>query len=138
MRFTDRGIQAIKPGRKRFELWEDGRTGLGLRVSPAGRKSWLYMYRFGGKPRRMRLRRRRFWRSRFGRAALDLDKRSAGDAANSLLAVLAIDFVLAVEAVRRFGTGLQAPIFDPVVTPTAPPVLTAFDQLQRLSHLPQT
>ena len=53
MRFTDRGIQAIKPGSERFEVWEDGRTGLGLRVSPAGRKTWLYMYRFGGKPRRM-------------------------------------------------------------------------------------
>ena len=53
MRFTDRGIQAIKPRSERFEVWEDGRTGLGLRVSPAGRKSWLYMYRHGGKPRRM-------------------------------------------------------------------------------------
>ena len=55
MRFTDRGIQALKPRSERYEIWEDGRTGLGLRVSPAGRKSWLYMYRFDRKPRRMTL-----------------------------------------------------------------------------------
>ncbi len=34
---------------------EDGRTGLGCRISPKGRKSWVYMYRFGGKARRMGL-----------------------------------------------------------------------------------
>jgi integrase len=55
MRLTDRGIAALKPKADRYEIWEDGRTGLGIRVSPAGRKSWVYMYRFGGKPRRMTL-----------------------------------------------------------------------------------
>ena len=55
MRFTDRGVISLKPQRERFEVWEDGRTGLGLRISPAGRKSWLYMYRYGGKARRMTL-----------------------------------------------------------------------------------
>ncbi|MCZ6858995.1 MAG: integrase arm-type DNA-binding domain-containing protein, partial [Alphaproteobacteria bacterium] len=53
MRFTDRGIAAIKPKAERYEVWEDGRTGLGVRVSPKGRKSWVYMYRFNGKARRM-------------------------------------------------------------------------------------
>ncbi len=55
MRFTDRSIAAIKRKSERYEVWEDGRTGLGVRVSPAGRKSFIYMYRFDGKPRRMTL-----------------------------------------------------------------------------------
>ena len=55
MKFTDRGIAALKPGIERHERWEDGRTGFGMRLSPRGRKSWLYMYRFNGKARRMTL-----------------------------------------------------------------------------------
>ncbi len=55
MRFTDRSIAALKPKAKLYEVWEDGRTGLGVRVSPKGRKSWNYMYRFNGKARRMTL-----------------------------------------------------------------------------------
>ena len=55
MRFTDRSIAALKLKAERYEVWEDGRTGLGVRVSPAGRKSWIYMYRFEGKARRMTL-----------------------------------------------------------------------------------
>lgn len=53
MRFTDRGIAALKAKAERHEVWEDGRTGLGLRISPAGRKTWIYLYRFQGRPRRM-------------------------------------------------------------------------------------
>jgi integrase len=55
MRFTDKNVAALKPRAHRYEVWEDGRSGYGLRVSPAGRKSWVYMYRFGGKARRMTL-----------------------------------------------------------------------------------
>ena len=55
MRFTDRTIAALKPKTERYEKWEGGRTGFGVRVSPKGRKSWIYMYRFGGKARRMGL-----------------------------------------------------------------------------------
>ena len=55
MRFTDRAIAALKPKAKIYEVWEDGRTGLGVRMSPKGRKSWNYMYRFNGKARRMTL-----------------------------------------------------------------------------------
>ena len=53
MKFTDRSIATFKPKAERYEVWEDGRTGLGVRVSPKGRKSWVYLYRFGGKVRRM-------------------------------------------------------------------------------------
>lgn len=55
MRLTDRGIAGLKPKSERYEAWEDGRTGLGVRVSNRGRKSWVFMYRFNGKPRRMTL-----------------------------------------------------------------------------------
>ena len=53
MRFTDRSIASLKPKAARYEAWEDGRTGFGVRVAPIGRKSWVYMYRFDGKARRM-------------------------------------------------------------------------------------
>ena len=55
MRFTDRSLKALKPQAERYEKWEDGQTGLGIRVSPKGRKSWIFMYRFNGKARRMGL-----------------------------------------------------------------------------------
>ncbi len=53
MRFTDRSIAALKPKTERFEKWEPGSTGLGVRVSPTNRKSWVYLYRFEGRPRRL-------------------------------------------------------------------------------------
>ena len=55
MRLTDRSIKALTAKPERYEVWEDGRTGLGIRVSPKGRKSWIYMYRFERRPRRMTL-----------------------------------------------------------------------------------
>jgi integrase len=55
MRFTDRTVRTLKAKTERYEAWEDGRTGLGVRVSTVGRKSWIYMYRFDGNPRRMTL-----------------------------------------------------------------------------------
>jgi integrase len=55
VRFTDKGVAGLKPEAQRYEVWEDGRTGFGVRVAPTGRKSWLFMYRFGGKARRMTL-----------------------------------------------------------------------------------
>ena len=55
MRFTDRGIATLKPKAARYEVWEVGRTGFGVRVAPSGRRSWVFMYRFNGKARRMTL-----------------------------------------------------------------------------------
>ncbi len=55
MKFTDKSVAALKAKPERFEVWENGKTGLGVRVSPKGRKSWVYLYRFEGKPRRMTL-----------------------------------------------------------------------------------
>ena len=55
MRLTDKGVAALRARADRHEVCEDGRTGFGVRVAPSGRKSWLFMYRFAGKARRMTL-----------------------------------------------------------------------------------
>ena len=44
MRMTDVGIRKLKPKAQRYDVWEDGRTGLGLRVSLSGRNFFVYMY----------------------------------------------------------------------------------------------
>lgn len=49
MRFTDRGVKALKPRDPRYEVFEDGRKGLGLRISPRGGKFWVFVYRRNGK-----------------------------------------------------------------------------------------
>jgi integrase len=54
MKFTDRRIKNLKPGAERYIEWEE-KTGLGIRVSPKGRKTWVFMYRFEGRPRMMSL-----------------------------------------------------------------------------------
>lgn len=52
-RFTDKSIQALKPKAARFEVWEGG--GFGVRISPRGGKSWIFVYHFDSRPRRMTL-----------------------------------------------------------------------------------
>jgi len=51
MKLTDRQIKNLKPKSERYEVWE-GR-GFGIRVFPSGIKSWVYMYRFDGKAKRI-------------------------------------------------------------------------------------
>jgi integrase len=51
MKLTDRQIKNLKPKLERYEAWE-GR-GFGIRVFPSGIKSWVYMYRFDGKAKRI-------------------------------------------------------------------------------------
>ena len=53
MKFTDSKIRSLKAPKTRQIIWEDGETTMGLRVSPAGRKSFIYMYRFSGRARMM-------------------------------------------------------------------------------------
>jgi len=50
-RFTDKSIAALRPTTERYEVWEGG--GFGVRVSPRGIKSWVWVYHFNGRPRRM-------------------------------------------------------------------------------------
>lgn len=53
MPFTDKQVAAFKPKATRYEIKEPGRTGLGLRVTPKGAKTWTFVYRFEGDQRRM-------------------------------------------------------------------------------------
>ena len=53
MKFTDAKIRALKPKSSRYEIWEGGRNGFGIRISPHGRKSWVFMYWFEGAQKRM-------------------------------------------------------------------------------------
>jgi integrase/uncharacterized protein with GYD domain len=51
VRLTDSRVKTIKPKESRFIEWEEGETGLGVRVFPSGVKSFIFMYRFKGKAR---------------------------------------------------------------------------------------
>jgi|APSaa5957512535_1039671.scaffolds.fasta_scaffold15235_1 integrase len=55
MAFTDSKIKNLKPQSKRRIAWEDGGTCLGLRITPTGKKSFVYMYRYDSRPRMMTL-----------------------------------------------------------------------------------
>jgi len=52
-KLTDRALKLLKPRSERFEVWDSSTSGFGVRVSPAGRKSFIYLYRFEGLARRM-------------------------------------------------------------------------------------
>ena len=55
MKFTDASIKALKPISERYEKWETNGKGFGIRVSPASRKTFIFMFRFDGTARRMTL-----------------------------------------------------------------------------------
>jgi len=57
VRFTDRGLKAIKPppAPKQVDYFDDALPGFGLRVSYNGRKSWIVLYRCNGVKGRLTL-----------------------------------------------------------------------------------
>jgi hypothetical protein len=57
MRFTDRGLKALKPPPrpKQFDYFDESLPGFGLRVSYNGRKSWIVLYRCNGVKGRLTL-----------------------------------------------------------------------------------
>lgn len=52
-KFTDSYLKGLKPKDDRYEVQDSATTGLRIRISPSGKKSWVYVYRQGGKLRRM-------------------------------------------------------------------------------------
>lgn len=55
-RLTDIAVRNLKPVQGRqYEVWDSNISGLGLRVSPKGSKSWVLVYRIGGRSRRLTL-----------------------------------------------------------------------------------
>ena len=52
-RLTDKGVAALKPKAQRYEVWEG--DGFGLRITPRGVKSFVWVFRFKNRTRRITL-----------------------------------------------------------------------------------
>lgn len=52
-KLTDRSIEALRPRAARYEVWDAARKGFGVRVTPRGAKSFVWVYHFNGHPRRL-------------------------------------------------------------------------------------
>ena len=50
---TDRDVRLLKPRSERYAAWDTLTPGFGVRVSPAGRKSFFWLYRYQGLARRV-------------------------------------------------------------------------------------
>ncbi len=55
MKFTHLSIQKLKAKEDRYDVLETGGRGFGVRVTKKGTKTWIFLYRFEGRPRRMTL-----------------------------------------------------------------------------------
>lgn len=49
MKFTDRSIKALKAREIRYEVSKDSGDGLGVRITPSGRKSFIFRFKRAGK-----------------------------------------------------------------------------------------
>jgi integrase len=54
MKLTDSKVKALRGRKNRYIEWDES-SGLGVRVSPPGRKSFVFMYRYDGRARMMTL-----------------------------------------------------------------------------------
>ena len=52
-RLTDRSIEALKPKAARYGVWDEARKGFGIRITPRGVKSFVWVYHFDGRARRL-------------------------------------------------------------------------------------
>ncbi len=50
---TDRDVRLLKPRSERYEVWDSLTPSFGVRVSPEARKSFFWLYRYEGRPRRI-------------------------------------------------------------------------------------
>ena len=51
IRFTATAVAKLQPRTQRYIVYDSSRRGLGIRVSPQGTKTAVFLYRFNGKPR---------------------------------------------------------------------------------------
>ena len=54
LRITKRAVDAARPKAADSYLWDDELSGFGLKVTPAGAKTYLIQYRLGGRKGRTR------------------------------------------------------------------------------------
>jgi Arm DNA-binding domain len=54
-KLTDKTVKSLEPTGKQVDYFDSLTPGFGIRVNPSGVKSWVYMYRLGGKLRRLKL-----------------------------------------------------------------------------------
>lgn len=54
-KFTDAKIKSLKPLEERYEVWDETRPAFGLRVGKTGKKSWIFVYHYHGRARRITL-----------------------------------------------------------------------------------
>ncbi len=54
-KISKRTVDAAKPGTQEYFIWDDALPGLGLRVYPSGRKTYLIQYRHHGRTKRLTL-----------------------------------------------------------------------------------
>jgi hypothetical protein len=102
---TSRFVETVRPQAKRVDHYDARTTGLGLRVTPSGQKTWTLLFRFNGKMRRLTLGRhpavslaeaRKLAEARLGDVAKGLDpvaakaaRRAAEEASLSFAALAA-------------------------------------------------
>lgn len=55
MQFEDRTIKSLKPKNIRYDFREKSGNGFAIRVFPSGEKSWIFLYTFEGRKRRLTL-----------------------------------------------------------------------------------
>lgn len=79
-RINKSNVDAFKPGATEVVLWDDKISGFGLKVTPAGAKSYLFQYRIGGRAGKTR----RVTIGRHGNLTPDRARKEAGDLASAL------------------------------------------------------
>ena len=119
MALTEKRIRDAKPGAKLVILWDETVKGLGVRVTPAGVKSFVLSYRAGGRKRLATLGRcaelsLRDARERAGRELADIREggdplRRREDAAEAPTVADLIGRFLSDEAPRRIKLGRLKP-----------------------------
>lgn len=55
LKLTDKSVATLKGRGARYEVWDKTRPAFGVRIGQSGKKSFVFMYHWEGRPRRMTL-----------------------------------------------------------------------------------